>query len=202
MIECVGVGEGLMREMMRLEVTQDGFDVVQFRRVFWQPLDREPVSAGGDRRQGELAGVDRAIILDQDHRLDGLAGLGAIEAVQLFKMSDEIAAALGWACVHNELACDVIERSEHGDLLRLSRRGDAQVRPCLCPNAGKVGMRQRLAFVTIEQDDIVGCGLLLAQPQTKADPFDLGRTLPPLQRVPRTPPAELFYAVPWRVVSG
>ncbi len=27
-IECIGVGEGLMREMMRLEVAPDGFDVV------------------------------------------------------------------------------------------------------------------------------------------------------------------------------
>ena len=27
-IECIGVGEGLMREMMRLEVAPDAFDVV------------------------------------------------------------------------------------------------------------------------------------------------------------------------------
>ena len=27
-IECIGVGEGLMGEMMRLEVAPDGFDVV------------------------------------------------------------------------------------------------------------------------------------------------------------------------------
>jgi len=157
-IECVGVGEGLMRQMMRLEVTPDGLDVVQLRRIFWQPLNREPVSAGGDCRQGELAGVDRAIVLDQDHRLDGLAGFGAIETVQLFKMSDKIAAALGWAGVHDELACDVIKRSEHGDLLALSRRWDAQVCPCLRPDAGKVGMRQRLALVAIEQDDRGGLG--------------------------------------------
>ena len=102
-------------------------------------------------------------------------------------MSDKIAGALGWAGVHDELACDVIERSEHSDLLRLSRRGDAQVRSGLRPDAGKVGMRQRLALVTIEQDNIAGLGLLLAQPQTQADPFDLCGTLPPLQRVPRTP---------------
>jgi len=30
-IECGGVGEGLMGEMMRLEVTPDGLDVVQLR---------------------------------------------------------------------------------------------------------------------------------------------------------------------------
>ena len=65
MIECVGVGEDLVREMMRLEVTPDGFDVVQLRRIFWQPLYREPASAGSDSSQGELAGMDRAIAVKQ-----------------------------------------------------------------------------------------------------------------------------------------
>ena len=84
-----------------------------------------------------------------------------------------------------------------------TRRSDpAFAPPCHRPDAGEVGMRQRLALVTIEQDDIAGLGLLLAQPQTQADPFGLDGPLPPLQRVPRTPPAELFYAMPWRVASG
>ena len=53
-------------------------------------------------------------------------------------------------------------------------------------------MRQRLALVTIEQNNVAGPGLLLAQVQTQADPFDRGRDLSSLQRVPRPPPAELF----------
>ena len=51
------------------------------------------------RGEGELAGVYRAIVLDQDHRLGGLAGLGTVEPVQLFKMGDEVTAALGRAGV-------------------------------------------------------------------------------------------------------
>ena len=39
-------------------------------------------------------------------------------------------------------------------------------------------MRQRLALVTIEQNNVAGPGLLLAQAPTQADPFDLGRDLP------------------------
>jgi hypothetical protein len=47
LVECVGVGESLVGEMMRLEVAPDEFDVVQFGCVFGQPLDGEPMCAGG-----------------------------------------------------------------------------------------------------------------------------------------------------------
>src|SRR6186713_98101 len=100
-IELVRISEGLMREMMCLEVMPDAFDVVQFGRIFGQPLDSEPVGAGGQRRQRELAGMDRPIVLDQHHRLDGLPGLRAIEPVELLEMGDEVAAALGRAGVHD-----------------------------------------------------------------------------------------------------
>jgi hypothetical protein len=63
-------------------------------------------------------------------------------------------------------------------------------------------MRQRLALVAIEQNDVAGFGLLLAQLQAQADPLDLGGVLPALQCVPRPPPAELFCAAPWTVASG
>jgi hypothetical protein len=67
--------------------------------------------ASGKRRQGEFAGVDRAIVQNQHHRLGGLAGLGAIEPIQLLEMSDEVATSFGRAGVDDELACDVIEPS-------------------------------------------------------------------------------------------
>ncbi|MGH7120499.1 MAG: hypothetical protein ACREFP_16170 [Acetobacteraceae bacterium] len=63
-------------------------------------------------------------------------------------------------------------------------------------------MRQRLTFIATEQNDVAGFGLLLAQVQAQADPVDLGGDLASLQRVPRPPPAELFFAMPWTVVSG
>ncbi len=44
------VGEGLMGEMMRLEIVPDDLDIVEFGRVLWEPLDGEPVFPGGERR--------------------------------------------------------------------------------------------------------------------------------------------------------
>ncbi len=53
-------------------------------------------------------------------------------------------------------------------------------------------MRQRLAFVAIEQNNVSGFRLLFAQLQTQADPFDLLGGLTSLQRVSRSSPTELF----------
>jgi hypothetical protein len=54
-------------------------------------------------------------------------------------------------------------------------------------------MRERLALIAIEQNDVAGFGLLLAQLQTQADALDLGGVLPTLQRVSWPPPAKLFF---------
>jgi len=63
-------------------------------------------------------------------------------------------------------------------------------------------MRQRLALVAIEQNNVAGFGLLLAQLQPPPDPFDVVGALAPLQGVPRPPPTELFFAAPWTVATG
>ena len=173
-----------MREMVRLQVVPDPFDIIHFRRVLGQPLDGEPMGTGGECSKREFAGVYRTIVLDQDHRSDGLPGLRPVKSVQLLKMSDEVAAALAAAGVHDELARDVIERTEHGDLLGLSWRGNPQIGSSPRPGTSEIGMFQCLAFVTVEQNDVAGAGLLLAQRKTQADPFNLGRTLAAFQRVP------------------
>ena len=59
--------------------------------------------------------------------------------------------------------------------------------------AGEIGMRQRLALVATERNNVPGFGLLFAQLQAQADPFDLAGDLASLQRVPRSPPTELFF---------
>jgi len=117
-------------------------------------------------------------------------------------MGDEVTAAFGRAGMDDELACDVIERAHHRDFLGLSRRWHTQVVPCLCPDAGEIGMGQRLALVAIQENNGAGFGLLFAQLQTQPDPLDLGANLASLQRVPWPPPAELFCAMPWPVASG
>ncbi len=139
LVERVGVGESLVGEVMRLEIAPDDFDVVQLRCIFGQPLDGQPMSTRGQCCSREFAGVDWAIVFDQHGRLGGLTRLWTVEPVQLFKMSDEVAAALGLARMHAELVGLVIEQAQYRNLLRLPRRGNAQVRPRLRPGAGEVG---------------------------------------------------------------
>ena len=49
-IKVIRAGEGLMSEVMPLQVAPDPFDVVELRSVFRQPLDPEPVGALGEGR--------------------------------------------------------------------------------------------------------------------------------------------------------
>src|SRR5271166_2174679 len=57
----------------------------------------------------------------------------------------------------------------------------------------QIGMRQRLALVAIEENDIAGLCLGLAQLKPEPNALDLSRDLPPLQRVPWPPPPEVFF---------
>lgn len=148
LVKGVGIVEGLVGEVMRLEIAPDDFDVIQLWRIFGKPLDGEPMSAGGERCLGEFAGVDWAVILDEHDRLGGLSRRGTVEPIKLFEMGDEVATALGSAGMHDELAGRVIERAQHRDLLRLSRRGNAQVRPRLCPDASQVSLTMQIEVGT------------------------------------------------------
>src|SRR4051812_27428496 len=49
-VEVIRAGEGLVSEMMSLQVAPETLDVVQLRGIFRQPLDREPVGALGEGR--------------------------------------------------------------------------------------------------------------------------------------------------------
>ena len=60
-VEGVGISEGLMGQMARLEIVPDNLDVVEFGCVFWQPLDGEPVFARLDGFKSELADMDRPV---------------------------------------------------------------------------------------------------------------------------------------------
>jgi hypothetical protein len=66
-------------------------------------------------------------------------------------------------------------------------------------------MRQRLAFIAKKQNDVASLGLRLAQLEpganvyrerqalTQTNALNRGRELPTLQRVPQSPPAEVFF---------
>jgi transposase len=49
LVERVDVGEGLMGEVMRFQIVPDDLDIIEFGRVFGQPLNGEPVCPGGER---------------------------------------------------------------------------------------------------------------------------------------------------------
>jgi hypothetical protein len=58
-----------------LEILPDAVNVVQLGRIFQQPFDREPVSAGGKRGMRHLAGVDRPLSSTSTTGLIGWLGL-------------------------------------------------------------------------------------------------------------------------------
>ena len=62
----------------------------------------------------------------------------------------------------DELLRDVLARTQHRDLVHLSRCGKPQIRPCLGPDAGEIGKRRRFALVTVEQSDVAGFALRFA----------------------------------------
>jgi hypothetical protein len=193
LVERGDVCEGLVGEVMGLKIAPDWLDFVEFRGVFWQPLDGEPVCADGQGGERAFAGMDRTIVLDQHDWLGLSPGLRSKETVELLQMGDEIAAALGRARVDDKLAREVIERPQHRDLLGLPRRRHTQVRPRLRPGAGEIGMGQRLALIAVEKNNVSGLGLLFAQLQAQAYPFHFAFRLASLQRVPGPSPAKVFF---------
>jgi len=130
-VESTKISEGLVGEMMRFQVAPDEFDVVQFRRILWQPLDGEPVRAGCEGGQRELAGVDRTIVLDQHHRPGGLPGLGAIQPVELLEMGDKVAASLSRAGMDDELARDISSEPSMATFLACPGAGTRRSAPTL-----------------------------------------------------------------------
>src|SRR5271166_6438315 len=192
-IESDVVGEGVVGQMVRLEIMPDDLDVVELGCVFRQPLDGKPVLARFKGLEGELADVDRPIVLDQHDGLDGSSWLGAVQKVELLQVGDEVAGPLGRTGVHGQLARDMIERSDHRHFFGLSRRRHSQVRTALGPCARQIRVGQGLALVAIKEDDVAGLGLGLAQLKAQPHALDLAGALAAFQRVPGPPPAEVFF---------
>ena len=75
LVEGRDVCESLVGEVIGLKIAPDRLDFIKFGGVFWQPLDGEPVCAGGQGGERAFAGVDRTIVLDQHDRLGLSPGL-------------------------------------------------------------------------------------------------------------------------------
>src|SRR5271166_3156217 len=192
-VEGVGVSEGLVGQMVRLEIAPDDLDVVELGRVFRQPFDGEPVLARFEGLEGELADVDRPVVFDEHDGPDCSSWLGAVQMVELLQVSDEVAGPLGRAGVHDQLARDMIKRANHRHFFGLSRRRHAQVSAALGPRPRQIRVCQGLALIAIEENDVAGLGLGLAQLKAQPHALDLAGALAAFQRVPGPPPAEVFF---------
>jgi len=146
-IKSFGIGEGLMGEVVGFEIAPNDFNVVQFRRIFRQPFNSEPMGAGCERFPGGFAGMDRAIIKDNYDRFGLHARPGAVKLVQFLKKGDEIRAAFRPGRRDNQPASFPVERAHHGNLSGLTRCGNTQIRPALCPASGQIRVCQSLALI-------------------------------------------------------
>jgi hypothetical protein len=104
------------------------------------------------RCQRCLAGVDRAIVLDEHDGFRHASRFRAVETVELLQMRDEVAAAFRPAGMHDETPREVVERADYRDLFGLPRCRHAQVGAAFRPRPRQIRMRQRLALVAVEQN--------------------------------------------------
>src|SRR5215210_2859821 len=151
----------------------------------------EPVGALGERGAACLAGVDRAVVEDQNDGLDRNSQLVPIAPVDLLQESDEFRASFGPAGAHDELAPRPVEHAEHRHLGALARGRNAQVGPFLGPDMRQIGMGEGFGLVAEQEHDVARLGLSLEQLSAQARPVHGIRILAALQRVAGPSPAEI-----------
>jgi CheY-like chemotaxis protein len=189
-VEVIRAGEGLVSQVMPLQVAPDPFDVVQLRSVFRQPLDREPVSALGEGGTGGFAGVDRAVIQDEHDRLDRNPDLWPIAAIDFLQESDEVQTPLGPAGVNNEVATGPVKHPEHRHFRALAWRWNAQVGPFLGPDLRQIGMGEDFGLVPEQKHDVARLRLGFEQLSAQARTVHRVRILAAFQRVAGPSPTE------------
>src|SRR5215211_6697788 len=98
-VESVEIGEGMVGEIMLLEVTPASLDVIQLGGVFRQPFEGEPGALGKCARC-QPAAVDRPVVENRDQG-PGAFG-GAIGSAKLVEQGNKVGRALGGAGVHDQ----------------------------------------------------------------------------------------------------
>lgn len=139
--------------VVAFEVAPSALDVVEFGGVFRQPLDGQPWP-GRERGRRGLAGVDGAVVENEDDLSCRSVGTRCMGLIEFFEESDKVTAALGAAGRHSEAAGCGIERTEDGDFPGLAGCGHAQIGAALCPDMGQIGMGQRFGFVAEQKRDV------------------------------------------------
>jgi hypothetical protein len=188
-VEIFDRSESAIGEMMSFEVTPTAFDVVEFRGIFWQPLDSQPWPLG-ERFCREFAGVDRAVIEHHHDRFPGHAGARSALPVQFFQQADEVGTALGSAGEHCQFPSIGIKQAEHAALEALTRSLNSKVGSTLCPHMSEVRMRERFGFILEEQSNIARLRLLTQQIQPHARALDRLLVLTAVQSMPWPTPGK------------
>jgi hypothetical protein len=191
LIQIVGGGEGLMSQLMTLQITPNSLDIIEFGGVFWQPLDGQPVRPCRQGCRGCLAGMDRTVVENQHGWLAHRAWPGAVEAIDLLQQRDEVRAALGPAGVYDQLTSGPVEYAKHRDFGGLSGGWHSQVGPSPGPDVSEVGVCQSLRFIAEQQRDVARLGLRFQQFAAQATTIHRVGILAALQRVTRPAPAKL-----------
>jgi len=70
------VDESLVSQTVALRSCRDDLDVIEFGRVFGQPLDGKLMLTHFEGVAGQLADVDRPIVLDEHNWFHRSSGLG------------------------------------------------------------------------------------------------------------------------------
>jgi hypothetical protein len=185
--ESVGIGEGMIGELMLLEVAPASFDVVQFGGVFRQPFEGEP-GALGERLCGQLAGVDRPVVEHCDQR-PGAFG-GAVGSAELIEQGNKVGGALGGTGVYEKAPVHRIKGPEHRPLFRLTGRFDPQLDAAPRPAARQIRMRERLGFIEKHQIDRPCRSLGFQIGKVLTAGRDRGCVLAPFEGVARPPPGK------------
>ena len=106
---------------------------------FGSHSDGKPISGGQSGPRG-FAGMDRAVVENQDDGFVRAARARPVDRVEAAEEGDEVAAALGGAGIDDQLVSGAVEGADHRPLLGLPRRLDAQVAAAFGPGVGKIGM--------------------------------------------------------------
>ena len=183
-VEMIDIGEGLMREEVAFQIAPGTLDVVEFRGIFRQPFDGQPIARGKRGPRG-FADMDRAIVENKDDGLVRAAGAWPVDRVEAAEEGDEVTTALGGAGARDQLVSGPVESADDRPLLGLPRRLDPQIAAAFGPGVGKIGMGERFRLIAEQQGDIAGLCLLLQQAQAQPGALDRIGVLPALQRVPR-----------------
>src|SRR5215212_11028552 len=186
-VEIIGIDEGVVDEVVAFEVAPATLDLVQLRRILRQPLDGEPRPVG-ERLGRDLAGVDRAVIHDDDQRLVALSD--AAGRAEVIEQIDEIGRALAGTGTDKKPAVNRIEGAQHGAPFSLTGGLDAKLRATSGPAMSQVGMGACLGLVEKEEiDHPRGC-LRPQVCQAVAAGGDRLGILTGFQRMPWPAPAE------------